>query len=91
MVWHLYKERAFHLRCILDGYELPHSQRVGFVEKMIEFAIHDAAVQAIEGNVTLETKDASSLWAIAWRTRSASWMQRHKAVLEREITLGSGV
>lgn len=84
------QERAFHLRCILDGYELPHSQRVGFVEKMIEFAIHDAAVQAIEGHVTPETSDASSLWAITWRTRSASWMQRHKSVLERAITSGIG-
>lgn len=78
-------ERATHLRCILDGYELPRSERVGFVEKMIEFAIHDAATEAIIAKVTMETTDVGALWAITWRTRSASWMQRHKAILENVI------
>ncbi|MFC1572332.1 phosphotransferase [Candidatus Eisenbacteria bacterium] len=78
-------DRAHHARYILDGYELPNSQRVGFVERMIEFAVHDAAIQAIEGKVTPESRDATPLWGITWRTRSASWMLRRKAILERGI------
>jgi hypothetical protein len=79
-------DRAQHVRCIVDGYELPYSQRSGFVETMIEFAIHDAAVQAIEAKVTPDTKDYTPLWGITWRTRSASWMLRHRVVLEKALT-----
>ena len=77
--------RAHHVRCILDGYELARTQRSGVVAKMIEFAVHDAAMQAIEAKVTPETEDATALWGIAWRTRSASWMLRHQAFLEKAI------
>ena len=75
-------DRTRHLRLILDGYELPRAARVGFVDKMIEFAIQDAANQAIEQRVTPETRDPSALWAITWRTRSAGWMLRHRSALE---------
>jgi aminoglycoside phosphotransferase (APT) family kinase protein len=77
--------RAKQLRYLLDGYELPNSRRPGFVETMIEFAIHDAAVQAIGAKVTPDTKDYEPLWAITWRTRSASWMARHKNILTKAI------
>jgi hypothetical protein len=77
------KTRAGHVRAILDGYELPRAQRVGFVDKIIEFAVHDAAEQAIEAKVTPETKDPASLWGIAWRTRSAAWMLRHRTMLQQ--------
>ena len=52
---------------------------------MIEFAIHDTATEAIIAKVTMETTEATALWGITWRTRSASWMQRHKAILENVI------
>ena len=68
------KDRALHLRLILDGYELPKSQRIGIVDKMIEFAVQDAANEAIEGRVAPDTRDTSALWGITWRTRSAAWM-----------------
>ncbi len=79
------ERRARQARLLLDGYGLSGADRSGFVELMIEFAIQDAAQQAIDGSVTAETLDASSLWAITWRTRSAAWMARHRAVLEAAI------
>ena len=77
--------RARHVRSILDGYELPSDRRAGFVDKMIEFAVHDAAEQSIEAKVTAETKDPEVLWGITWRTRSASWMLRHRTLLQNAL------
>jgi hypothetical protein len=77
--------RARHVALILDGYQLPKAQRTGFVDKMIEFAIHDAADEAIQSRVTPETQDPASLWGIAWRTRSASWMLRNRSTLENAL------
>lgn len=79
------KDRARHLCLILDGYELPRAQRLGFVDKMIEFAIHDAADEAIEHRVTPETRDPTALWGVTWRTRGASWMLRHRSTLEAAL------
>jgi phosphotransferase family enzyme len=82
--------RARQLRLFFDGYQLPSRARVGLIDKMIEFAVYSAADEAIQGNLTPESDafDASGypvLWAVTWRVRSASWMLRHKALLEREI------
>ena len=74
--------RARWVRAILDGYRLPAERRAGFVDQMIAFATRDAAQQAIDAGVTADTRDASALWAITWRTRSAAWMARHRAVLQ---------
>ncbi len=80
------EDRARHLCLILDGYELPGAARVGFVDKMIEFAIQDAADQAIVQRVTPDTSDATALWGITWRTRSAAWMLRHRSTLEAALS-----
>jgi len=80
------EDRARHVKLILDGFELSQSQRSGFVDVMIEFAVHDAVDQVMNPDVTPETRDPSSLWGITWRTRSASWMLRHRATLERIIS-----
>ena len=77
--------RARHLGLIVDAYELPRTRRVGFVDKMIDFAIQDAAAQAAEADVTPETGDPGPLWGITWRTRSAAWMLRHRSVLEAAL------
>jgi hypothetical protein len=84
-------ERASQLRLILDGYGLPRARRVGFVDVMIEFAIHSARDEAVQGHLDPESAavDESGypiLWAVTWRARSASWMLRHRALLERAIT-----
>lgn len=78
--------RARQARLLLDGYGLSHAERVGFVDVIIAFAVHDAADQAVQANVTMESTSAEPLWAVAWRTRAASWMLRHRPMLERVLT-----
>ncbi len=78
--------RARQACLLLDGYRWSRAERVGFVDEMVSFAVHDAADQAAQAGVTMETKDTSSLWAIAGRMRSASWMLRHRRVLEDALS-----
>ena len=80
------RDRARHVRLILDGYELPRAQRVDFVEKMIEFAVHDAAAEA--ATVSPSTEEATPLWGITWRVRSAAWMMQHRSVLQAGVSDG---
>ena len=79
------KDRARHLALIVEGYELPQNKRVSLVDKMIEFAIHDAAAEAEQAHVTPDTRDPEALWGITWRTKSAAWMLRHRAVLVKAL------
>ena len=74
--------RAKQMRYLLDGYGLSKSERVGFVDKMIAFAVHDAADQAIAHRVTPDSTDAEPLWMITWRVRSANWMLYNRSTLE---------
>jgi hypothetical protein len=79
------EHRAKQVRLLLDGYGMARAERAGFVDKMIEFAIHDAADQAIQASVSMDSRDDDLLWAIAWRTRSGRWMLQNRAVLERAL------
>jgi hypothetical protein len=77
--------RANQLRLFLDGYGLAAGDRSGFVTRMIEYAIRDSAAEAARARVTPESSDVTPLWAVAWRTRAAAWMLRHRPLLERAI------
>lgn len=75
--------RAKKLRLLVDGYGLPRAGRTTLVDLIITLAIHDAANEADEARIVpTSTEPPEALWAMAWRTRSASWMLRHRAVLE---------
>lgn len=76
------KERAQHVGLILDGYELPRAQRTDFVDKIIEFAVQDAAAESVAAGVSPDTSDSTALWAVTWRIRSAAWMLRHRSALQ---------
>ena len=83
-------ERARQAAIVLDGYGLPGVDRVGFVDRMIEFAIRSARDEAVSSRVGPDTVSPSPtgfplLWAVAWRARSAAWMLDHKAILEAAI------
>lgn len=93
--------RARQVRAIADGYGSTKRERAGLVDRMIEVAVRSAAQEAIDAGVSAKTtrpKAASQLgggpptrghdllWAIAWRTRSAAWMLKHRGVLERALT-----
>ncbi|MEV7231073.1 hypothetical protein AB0M79_29260 [Polymorphospora sp. NPDC051019] len=77
--------RARHLRLFLDGYELSRADREGLVGRMIEFAIRDCAAEAARARITPGSTDPAPLWALAWRSRAADWMIRHRTLLERAI------
>ncbi len=84
--------RAHQLSLLLDGYRLSRVDRVGFVDKMIEFAVHSARNEAIEHKVTPDTTTGIAdsgypfVWGLTWRIRSASWMLRNRTVLEIAIS-----
>lgn len=83
--------RARQVRLLLDGYGLARAGRVGFVDKLIEFAVRAARAEAVQQQVTIDSAATSDtgfpvLWAITWRTRSAAWMLDHRALLEATVT-----
>ena len=78
--------RAKHLRAIVDGYGLPAAQRQGFVDLIIALVMHDTAEQADEANITPESTDPTPLWGLAWRARAATWIYRHRRVLQNALT-----
>jgi hypothetical protein len=82
-------ERARILRTIVDGYELPASRRGGFVDRLIEVAVHSVSEEADEFEVRHETTSADVppefAWAVAWRARSAAWIIRHRRTLEAAL------
>ncbi len=84
--------RARQARAVLDGYGLTVTERAGMVHRMIEFAVHQARAEALAGGVSVSAPagvhtddDYPWLWAITWRTRSASFMLRHRRLLEKVV------
>jgi Ser/Thr protein kinase RdoA (MazF antagonist) len=77
--------RAGQLRAFLDGYGARAADRVGLVDRMIEFAIRDCAALAEIKQITPTSTDSTTLWTLAWQTRAAAWMLRHRPLLERAI------
>ena len=92
--------RARRLRAIADGYGLAKEERAGLVDQMIEVAIRSAAQEAIDAGVSATATSPAAigrlgggaptsghdlLWAIAWRTRSAAWMLKHRRTLEKAL------
>jgi hypothetical protein len=78
--------RGSRLRSFLDGYGLPTADRPGLVTRMVEFAVRDCADLAEARRITPTSNDPATLWTLAWQTRAAAWMLRHRPVLERSIT-----
>ena len=83
--------RAEQLRLIVTSYGLEPDRRAGFVDKMVEFAVHSARQDAEDYGVGPDTTTAVGdygypvLWGITWRVRSASWMLRNRDLLNRVL------
>ena len=77
--------RGTQLRLFLDGYGLPAAERSGLITRMIEFAVRDCAGLAEVKQITPESNDPTTLWILAWQTRAAAWMLRHRPMLERAM------
>ncbi len=76
--------RGRQVRLLPDGYQLPSALRTGFVSRIRDFAVLNAANEIIE---TGDTTDASDLLnAVTWRARSAAWLVRHHDTLDRVVT-----
>ncbi len=79
------------LALVLDGYGPDRIDRVGFVDKMVELAIHSARADAVDYNITPDTRTGIGddgfpfAWGITWRVRGASWMLKNRSILERAI------
>lgn len=86
-------ERARQLRILVDAYGLDPDpvRRRAFVGQLAEFAIHEARQESIDAGITEDSTDAVDaagypvMWAVTWRARSASWILRHRAVLEAAL------
>jgi hypothetical protein len=85
------ERRAHQVRLLVDAYGLDTSERVGFVDRLAEIAVHSARAESAQYQVTADTTDAVAasgypvMWAITWRARSASRIFRHHEVLERAL------
>ena len=82
--------RARQVRLIVDGYGLDPSERVGFVDRMIEFAIRSAREEAADYHVAPSSVSPAEdgfpvLWAVTWRARAAAWMIDHRSTLEAAL------
>lgn len=82
--------RARQLALIVDGYELGRSDRAGFVDKLIEFAIRSAREEAAGYGVGPDTVSPAAdgfpvLWGVTWRARAAAWMLDHRRLLDNAI------
>ena len=85
--------RAGCVAAICDGYGLAGAERAGLVDAMVEVAVRSAAQEAIDaagggldrlgGGTPLG--EADLLRSMTWRTRSAAWMLRHRATLDRAL------
>jgi len=79
-------DRARQLRAIVDAYGLSARQRRGFVDRIVEFVVHDTAEQADEAGITPESTDPAPLWGLAWRARAAAWILRHRQTLQNALS-----
>lgn len=83
-------DRARQLALIVDGYRLTPVDRVGFVDKLIEFALRSARDEAIIHEVRPDTVSPAGdgfpiLWGITWRARAAAWMLDHRRLLDAAL------
>jgi hypothetical protein len=84
------KDRAAQLAAIADAYGITADQRRGLPDRMIELAISDTASEADDAKVTPDTTSHPvALWGMAWRARSATWMIRHRRVLDAALSRGN--
>lgn len=74
----------------MDAYGLSARQHQGFFGRIVEFVVSDTAAEADSAAVTPElTAHPVTLWAMAWRARSAAWLLRHSGALEAALTAGA--
>jgi Ser/Thr protein kinase RdoA (MazF antagonist) len=79
------RSRIMLVRRFADAYGLSNSDRHLLADRMIELAIHAAAAECVEHNVTADSTEIGAQWGIAWRARSAAWMMRNRPILNEVL------
>lgn len=74
------RDKVALLAAFLSAYGLSRDLWPEVVQGMIDYAIRDTAYEAIRLNVSSDARpaDESTEWRLAWRSRSAAWMVRHR-------------
>lgn len=78
------------MKTAIPDKRLPQSHG-GPLDAASDSTIRDCAAEAVKARVTPDSADAAPLWALAWRSRSAAWMIRHRGLLENAITCPADV
>jgi hypothetical protein len=65
---------------------LSRAERHGFVDRIIEFVVHDTAWQAVDLDVKPDTTENTTVWALAWRARAAAWLCTHRGELQNALS-----
>lgn len=75
------RDKVSLLAVFLQAYGLGRDLWSAVVQGMIDYAIRDTAYEAARLDVSATTRppDESTEWRLAWRSRSAAWMVRHRA------------
>lgn len=75
------EEKVELLSVFLDGYRLDRALWHTVVQGMSDYAIRDTAYEAIRPSISADDvpADDSAQWRLAWRSRSAAWIIRHRA------------
>nr|WP_255654324.1 phosphotransferase [Cohnella sp. REN36] len=75
--------RARQLRLLVEAYGASIAERQGLYDRILEVVVRETAEEAIELQATPDSE--GPLWGIAWRARAASWILRHRVVLQRAL------
>ena len=84
-------DRARQLRAMVDAYGLSAKQRLGFVDRIIEYVAHDTAEQADEFDVGPDFNDPKPdgfplIWGLTWRARAGAWLWRNRETLRNALS-----
>ncbi|CAG7644386.1 aminoglycoside phosphotransferase family protein [Paenibacillus allorhizosphaerae] len=75
--------RAKQVRLLVDAYGLAAKERLLLLDRIIEVAVREAAEEAVEAGITMES--IGPQWGLAWRIRAAAWMLRNRRILEQAL------
>ena len=78
-------QRIPQLRHFADGYGLAADDRQELVTRFIDVSILSSAQDAIDAGIAPGSTDHPLVWGVVWRTRSAAWLVRNRALIERAL------
>ncbi len=79
------RSRIRQVRLLAEGYGLPAAARRALAWRIMEFAAHSAAHEALEQGIGPGTEYAPRVWGLAWQARSVAWLLRHRPALEAAL------